>query len=80
MNSPDAPQAIQAMLAELKVEHLDLDEAIGKFEDSPLHDGLLLCRMKKAQVAAQGPYRGHQTPAQPGADRMIAAARLRPLV
>lgn len=50
MNLPDSPQALLALLTELRVEHHDLDESIGKLEDSPPHDELLLRRMKKRKL------------------------------
>jgi hypothetical protein len=50
MNLPDDPQALQALLTELKIEHHDLDESIGKLEDSPPHDELLMRRMKKRKL------------------------------
>jgi hypothetical protein len=50
MNLPDDPQALQALLADLKIEHHDLDESIGKLEDSPPHDELLMRRMKKRKL------------------------------
>ena len=50
MNLPDDPQALQALLTDLKIEHHDLDESIGKLEDSPPHDELLMRRMKKRKL------------------------------
>lgn len=50
MNLPDDPQALQALLADLKIEHHDLDESIAKLEDSPPHDELLMRRMKKRKL------------------------------
>jgi hypothetical protein len=37
-------------LRELKVEHRDLDAAISRLIDDPLHDELLLKRMKKRKL------------------------------
>jgi len=50
MNLPDDPQALKALLADLKIEHHDLNESIGKLEDSPPHDELLMRRMKKRKL------------------------------
>lgn len=50
MNLPDDLQALQALLTGLKLEHHDLDESIGKLEDSPPHDELLMRRMKKRKL------------------------------
>ena len=50
MTLPDDPAALQALLTELKVEHHDLDDSIGRIEESPPHDELLLRRMKKRKL------------------------------
>lgn len=50
MTLPNDRETLQSLLAELKVDHHDLDEAIGKLEDSPPHDELLMRRMKKRKL------------------------------
>ncbi len=50
MTLPDDPAALQVLLTELKVEHHDLDDSIGRIEESPPHDELLLRRMKKRKL------------------------------
>lgn len=50
MALPDDPASLQALLADLKVEHHDLDATIARLEDSPPHDELLLRRMKKRKL------------------------------
>jgi hypothetical protein len=50
MTLPDDRETLQSLLTELKVEHHDLDESIGKLEDTPPHDELLMRRMKKRKL------------------------------
>ena len=50
MTLPQDPQALQELLSQLKTEHHDLDESIGKLEDSPPHDELLMRRLKKRKL------------------------------
>lgn len=50
MTLPEDPDALQAQLTELKIEHQDLDETILRLEENPPHDDLLLRRMKKRKL------------------------------
>ncbi|WP_284155460.1 YdcH family protein [Sulfuricystis multivorans] len=50
MTLPDDPQALEALLEELKSEHRDLDASITRLEENPPHDELLLRRMKKRKL------------------------------
>lgn len=50
MTLPDDTDVLQAQLTELKVEHHDLDESIGRLEENPPHDDLLLRRLKKRKL------------------------------
>lgn len=50
MSLPDDPAALQALLADLRLEHHDLDAAIARLEEEPPHDELLLRRMKKRKL------------------------------
>ncbi len=47
---PDDPQALQALLTELRAEHHDLDERLDRLAGSPPHDELLMRRMKKRKL------------------------------
>lgn len=47
---PLDPSAIARRLAELKVEHRDLDAAIGRLADMPVNDELQLKRLKKRKL------------------------------
>lgn len=49
METPD-PSAIARRLAELKVEHRDLDAAIARLAEMPTHDELQLKRLKKRKL------------------------------
>ncbi len=49
MSSTD-PAAIARRLAELRVEHRDLDAAIGRLQTQPAADELVLKRMKKRKL------------------------------
>jgi hypothetical protein len=46
----DESGTLRAQLQELRVEHRDLDEAIDRLEGTPLHDDLLLRRLKKRKL------------------------------
>jgi hypothetical protein len=50
MTLPDDPDALQAQLTELKVEHHDLDESLARLEENPPHDELMLRRLKKRKL------------------------------
>ena len=41
---------VEQRLHELKVEHRDLDDAISRLTNDPLHDELLLKRLKKRKL------------------------------
>ena len=44
------PEILQARLVDLRTEHRDLDEAIGRLTVSPPDDQLLLRRLKKRKL------------------------------
>lgn len=44
------PEAMQARLADLRVEHRDLDEAIARLVQVPADDELMLRRLKKRKL------------------------------
>ena len=44
------PGDIALLIAELRIEHRDLDEAIGRLSDDPGVDQLRLTRMKKRKL------------------------------
>jgi hypothetical protein len=46
----DPPEALQARLVELRIEHRDLDEAISRMTATPPDDELLLRRLKKRKL------------------------------
>lgn len=50
MSLPDDPAALQNLLADLRLEHHDLDATLARLEESPPHDELLLRRMKKRKL------------------------------
>jgi hypothetical protein len=52
MTEPDQEmrQQIEARLTELQLEHRDLDLAIHRLIEDPLHDEFLLQRMKKRKL------------------------------
>ncbi len=50
MTLPEDPAALQALLAELRLEHHDLDASIARLEESPPADELVLRRMKKRKL------------------------------
>ena len=52
MKSPenDDRRGFEARLKELMLEHRDLDAAIQRLSDNPLHDQLALQRMKKRKL------------------------------
>ena len=43
---PDLRAACEARLQELRLEHRDLDQAIHRLQETPVHDQLALKRMK----------------------------------
>lgn len=43
-------QRVEARLAELELEHRDLDSAIHRLVEDPLHDRFALQRMKKRKL------------------------------
>lgn len=42
--------ALRARLEELRLEHRDLDEVIGRLSESPLHNQLQIQRLKKRKL------------------------------
>lgn len=46
----DTPEALQARLVDLRIEHRDLDEAINRLTITPADDQLLLRRLKKRKL------------------------------
>ena len=46
----DTPEALQAHLVDLRIEHRDLDEAIDRLTVTPADDQLLLRRLKKRKL------------------------------
>lgn len=50
MHSKDDPEQLRSRLAELAVEHRDLDEAIARTAATPPADQLLLRRLKKRKL------------------------------
>jgi len=46
----DTPEAVQARLVDLRLEHRDLDEAINRLTETPPEDQLLLRRLKKRKL------------------------------
>ncbi len=50
MLSKDDPEQLRIRLAELAIEHRDLDEAIARYAASPPADQLLLRRLKKRKL------------------------------
>ncbi|OGA19099.1 MAG: hypothetical protein A3G25_06870 [Betaproteobacteria bacterium RIFCSPLOWO2_12_FULL_63_13] len=46
----DMRQQIEARLTELQLEHRDLDLALQRLTENPLHDEFLLQRMKKRKL------------------------------
>ena len=49
-DTTDTPEVLQARLVELRIEHRDLDEAIGRMALCPPEDQLLLRRLKKRKL------------------------------
>ena len=47
---PDLRPAYEARLKELLLEHRDLDQAILRLQETPLHDQLALKRLKKRKL------------------------------
>lgn len=50
MPLPDDPAELQILLADLKLEHQDLDAGIARLEGLPLIDELMLRRLKKRKL------------------------------
>lgn len=50
MTLPEDPNTLQALLTELQSEHLALDEAIARLEETPSCDELRLRRLKKSKL------------------------------
>lgn len=46
----DTPDAVQARLVELRIEHRDLDEAIDRLTLAPPDDQLVMRRLKKRKL------------------------------
>lgn len=46
----EPPDALQARLVDLRIEHRDLDEAINRLTVTPADDQLLLRRLKKRKL------------------------------
>jgi hypothetical protein len=47
---PEAFEAILHKLAALRIEHRDLDQAIARLSETPLHDELKLKRLKRRKL------------------------------
>jgi len=47
---PEAFEAILHKLAALRIEHRDLDQAIARLSETPLHDELQLKRLKRRKL------------------------------
>lgn len=50
IDATDTPEALLTRLIDLRTEHRDLDEAIGRLTLSPPDDQLLLRRLKKRKL------------------------------
>jgi hypothetical protein len=50
IDANQSPEALQARLVELRIEHRDLDEAIGRLTLAPSEDELMLRRLKKRKL------------------------------
>lgn len=50
MNDPALRGQFEARLLELQIEHRDLDAAIHRLADDPLHNQLAVRRMKKRKL------------------------------
>ena len=50
MNDPTLREQFERRLRELEIEHRDLDAAIHRLADHPLHDQLAVRRMKKRKL------------------------------
>ena len=48
--TPDLHAQYEARLYELQIEHRDLDAAIHRLSEAPLHDQVALRRMKKRKL------------------------------
>ncbi len=49
-DATEPPEALQARLVDLRIEHRDLDEAINRLTVTPADDQLLLRRLKKRKL------------------------------
>ena len=49
-DATETPEALQARLVELRIEHRDLDEAVSRMMLAPPEDQLLLRRLKKRKL------------------------------
>lgn len=49
-DATEPPEALQALLVDLRIEHRDLDEAISRLTATPADDQLLLRRLKKRKL------------------------------
>jgi hypothetical protein len=47
---PEAFEAILHKLAAVRIEHRDLDQAIARLSETPLHDELQLKRLKRRKL------------------------------
>jgi len=50
IDANQSPEVLQARLVELRIEHRDLDEAIGRLTLAPSEDELMLRRLKKRKL------------------------------
>ena len=50
IDANQSPEALQARLVDLRIEHRDLDEAIGRLTLAPSEDELMLRRLKKRKL------------------------------
>jgi hypothetical protein len=50
IDATEPPEALQARLVELRIEHRDLDDAIGRLMLAPSEDELMLRRLKKRKL------------------------------
>ena len=50
MQPTDPPELLHARLAELRVEHRDLDAVIARLMENPPRDELMLRRLKKRKL------------------------------
>lgn len=50
IDANQSPEVLQARLVEMRTEHRDLDEAIGRLTLAPSEDELMLRRLKKRKL------------------------------